>query len=110
MLILTSFIVGLTEFVAQLPEERIHVIEYGLLGWLITWSISKSKQKISYNRIFIGITLGWSIGFLDEIVQYILPNRVYDIRDVILNGLSATIGLLFFITSHRLQIDNGKKA
>lgn len=86
-------------FFTRLPEEKIHVVEYGLLGWLIGWSLF--EPAFSINRIGFAILLGWTIGLCDEIIQYFLPNRVYDIRDVTLNGLSTTLGL-FFIGLSRL--------
>ena len=96
LILIISFIT-LTATVTNLPEERMHVIEYGLLGWLIGWSLSSSPM--TFCRIFSGALLGWTIGLGDEIIQYFLPNRVYDIRDVILNGVSVTLGLIFFMTS-----------
>lgn len=96
-LILTLCFITLIATVTRLPEERMHVIQYGLLGWLISWSLSDSPM--TFCRVLLGVLLGWAIGLGDEIIQYFLPNRVYDIRDVILNGVSATLGLLFFMTS-----------
>ncbi len=97
-LILIACFITLTMTVTRLPEERIHVIEYGLLGLLIGWSQSTSKSFLI--RIILGTLLGWTIGFGDEIIQYFLPNRVYDIRDVILNGISTMLGLIIFFTSN----------
>ena len=95
--VLTLCFVALIIIVTEFPEEKMHVIEYGLLGWLIAWAMSTSP--ILLHHALIGILLGWGIGFGDEIIQYFLPNRVYDIRDVFLNGISVTIGFLFFFTS-----------
>jgi len=88
-----------------MPEEKIHVVEYGILGWLIGWSLSISPMSIQ--RIILAIVLGWSIGFGDEIIQYFLPNRVYDIRDVLLNGVSATLGLFYHLTSNLGPVSEG---
>jgi len=96
-LILAGCFISLANIVARMPEERMHLIEYGLLGWLIGWSLEGCRMTVG--RVCLAITLGWSIGLGDEIIQYFLPNRVYDLRDVILNGLSVTLGLLFFLTS-----------
>ena len=94
-IVLIIFFIALVGSVASLPEEKMHIIEYGLLGWLIAWAIGNNK-KSKFFYMTLGILLGWIIGWGDEIIQYYLPNRVYDIRDVLLNGLSVTIGFLFF--------------
>ena len=95
--VLTLSFIGLIITVTQFPEEKMHVIEYGLLGWLIAWAISSTPVLL--HHALLGLLLGWGIGFGDEIIQYFLPNRVYDIRDVVLNGISITLGFLFFFTS-----------
>ena len=96
-ILLTICFIALIITVTEFPEEKMHVIEYGLLGWLIAWAMSSSHLHI--RNILLGLLLGWGIGFGDEIIQYFLPNRVYDIRDVVLNGISITIGFFFFFTS-----------
>jgi len=101
-LILTLCFIILTVTVTGSPEERVHVIEYGMLGWLIGWS--QAEPKITPSRFWLALFLGWTIGFGDEIIQYFLPNRVYDIRDIILNGVSANLGLFFFFTPEIEQV------
>jgi VanZ family protein len=100
-IVLTLCFIGVILTVTEFPEEKMHVIEYGLLGWLIAWAISSSSPVLFYHAL-LGLLLGWCIGFGDEIIQYFLPNRFYDIRDVALNGISVTIGLLYYLSSlHR---------
>lgn len=76
-----------TEFVA----EKIHVIEYAILSFIIYHCIGKGESK---GRIYFRILLiGFSVGLVDEMIQYILPNRVFDIKDIFLNFSSASLGL-----------------
>jgi len=70
------------------PEERIHFLEYGILGALIFKATGKgTKQNI------FAIILLFIIAVIDELIQYILPNRVGDIRDIVMNLTGGVIGL-----------------
>lgn len=76
----------------ELPIERIHFIEYGLLSILIFRALRHNlRDKSIY--VWSGIAV-FCLGLLDEGIQYLLPNRVYDTRDVIVNGIAGILGLL----------------
>ena len=69
------------------PEEAIHFLEYGLLGYFI---FNALKLKIRDKTIFISaFLLGSLIGIFDEILQWIVKQRYWDFRDVGLNALSS---------------------
>jgi len=91
LLILSSaYAIGLSRI--KLPIERIHFIEYGLLGLLIFRALRHNiRDKSLY--LWSGMAV-FGLGFLDEGIQYILPNRVYETRDVIVNGIAGILGLL----------------
>ena len=38
--------------------------------------------------------LAATIGYVDELIQWLLPTRVYDLRDVGMNALGAVLGTL----------------
>ena len=69
--------------------ERIHFIEYAVLGLLISRAV--------YVRTLHGIIsiccLIILIGVVDEIIQWFLPNRVGDMRDVFMNSVGGLSGL-----------------
>ena len=69
--------------------ERIHFIEYAVLGLLISRTVN---VRILHGMIYTGclVTL---IGAVDEIIQWFLPNRVGDIRDVFMNSVGGLSGL-----------------
>ncbi len=75
-----------------LPEERIHILQYGLLAILVrralAWHTSEARQYLGALLITAALGLG------DELVQGILPTRVYDTRDVAINAVSATLALV----------------
>lgn len=90
------------------PEERLHFLTYGLAGWLICWSMegtsvfSNTPQKGALLRQIsiwlIPCLLVWIAGGVDELIQWWLPNRVFDIRDIVFNGTAGMVGVALFGT------------
>ena len=78
--------------IIPLPIERIHFIEYGILGWLVWRASGKGKRGFALSMGYI-----LAISVLDEVIQGILPNRVYDIRDIWMNVTGGCIGLVLGI-------------
>ena len=69
--------------------ERIHFIEYAVLGILISRAVDvRTLQGIIYTGCLITL-----IGAVDEIIQWFLPNRVGDMRDVFMNSVGGVSGL-----------------
>ena len=69
--------------------ERIHFIEYAVLGLLI----SRAVNVRTLHEIISTCGLIILIGVVDEIIQWFLPNRVGDMRDVIMNSVGGLSGL-----------------
>ena len=69
--------------------ERIHFIEYAVLGLLI----SRAVNVRTMHGIIAACSLITLIGVVDEIIQWFLPNRVGDMRDVIMNSFGGLSGL-----------------
>ena len=83
----------------QYPEEKIHFIEYGFLAYLVFKAIRVDIQKpIVYGYAFLLTSI---FGWIDEGIQYCLPNRYYQIEDVILNCVSAALGLFLVFVFER---------
>jgi VanZ family protein len=69
------------------PEEAIHFIEYGLLGFFLFRAF---RHHIDDKSIyFAAFLMGTLVGTFDEILQWIVPGRYFDLRDVGLNALSS---------------------
>ena len=69
--------------------ERIHFIEYAVLGLLI----SRTVDVRTLSGIICTGCLITLIGAVDEIIQWFLPNRVGDMRDVFMNSVGGLSGL-----------------
>ncbi|MFQ6038790.1 MAG: VanZ family protein, partial [Candidatus Aminicenantales bacterium] len=69
------------------PEEAIHFLEYGLLGFLLFRAL---RFRIPDHGVFLAAFLvGATVGIFDEVLQWIIPLRYWDFRDVGLNALSS---------------------
>lgn len=73
------------------PEEKIHFIEYGVVGLLAdaaspaSWS---PRKRFLLCELFV-VAAGWT----DEGIQGLLPNRYYDLRDVAFNAAAGVMAL-----------------
>ena len=74
------------------PIEKIHFVQYGFLAFFVFRALACDFKKfIPYMGAFLITTL---VGYGDELIQGILPNRHYDDRDVMLNAISAGLALV----------------
>ncbi|MGQ9617685.1 MAG: VanZ family protein [Candidatus Aminicenantia bacterium] len=67
-------------FRIKLPEEKIHLIEYFFLGFLLFKDYF--KRKIS---LFLSIFVLFIVATFEEFFQLLLPDRIFDTRDILFN-------------------------
>lgn len=74
-------------------EERTHLFEYALVAALVHEALlerrDNGRRVPAPATLALVISLG--LGWLDEGVQSLLPNRVFDLIDVAFNSLAATM-------------------
>ena len=88
------------------PEEAIHFIEYGLLGFFLFRAL---RHHIDDNSIYLAaFLLGTFVGTFDEILQWIVPGRYFDLRDVGLNALSSALFQILLWKGFRVKLPNDK--
>ena len=76
------------------PIERVHMIEYALLGYLV---FRDNFKKPKLNRKFLlSLLVLVIVGIIDEAIQYFLPFRVFDLRDIVMNTVSSLGGIALF--------------
>ena len=84
------------------PEARSHLFEYGLVGVLIHHALL--ERRANGRRVLLPALLAAVatalLGWVDEGIQAVLPNRVYDILDV---GRNAAFGLMAITASAVIQ-------
>lgn len=109
-LVLLVGILGVTAYLLpsiKYPEERIHFVEYAVLGVLLYFAL---REKIQGRRALFCIPVViFFVGLGDELIQGILPNRVYDFRDVLMNLAGGILGELILITLNP-ELIKGKKS
>jgi hypothetical protein len=73
--------------------ERTHLAEYGIAAWL-AWRAVRPHVSGTFAAYAAAVLIGTAIGWGDELVQGLLPNRVYDLRDVAMNAAGALLGIV----------------
>ena len=87
------------------PEERTHLFEYGVVAVLIYQALRERARggagvrAPALSALVVATLLGW----LDEGIQALLPNRVYDNFDVLSNGIAALIGIVGSVVVGRVN-------
>lgn len=90
LLIATPLLVmGVLAYHLPVAEERIHFLQYGLLGLLVV----KTTRTRSLAQLLAMAVFVVAIGCGDELIQWWLPNRVGDWRDVGINALAGSLGV-----------------
>ena len=80
----TTVMVLWTFSLRRSPEEAVHLLEYGVLAILLHRAL---RPTMPNNLVFIAAALiGALVGTVDEVIQWISPSRVWDWRDLVLNG------------------------
>lgn len=79
----------------EIPEERTHLVEYGVLGVLIHEALTERARQ--GRRVPVpavdAIVATAALGLLDECIQAVLPSRVFDVRDILFNALAGTMAV-----------------
>ena len=91
-LVLLAIYGYLQKYHCKFPAERLHLIEYGLLACL-----SYRALRLDFSRApayVLAFLISAAFGYLDEMIQYVLPNRVFESRDVMTNVIASALGLL----------------
>ncbi|MBN2407785.1 MAG: VanZ family protein [Elusimicrobia bacterium] len=84
----------------RILEEKVHLIKYGILGWLAVEDMLKSGFRIKSGIL---TALAWCLAVVcvDEGIQWFLPWRVGDPRDVLFALIGGGWGILLFISALR---------
>ena len=77
------------------PEERTHLIEYGVVGVFIYEALA---ERASHGRRIplpplLAVISTAALGLLDECIQPILPSRVFDPLDILFNVLAGAMAV-----------------
>jgi hypothetical protein len=83
------------------PEERTHLIEYGVVAAVIHQALQERVRNGRRVPAPAALTVAVTalLGTLDECIQAMLPNRVFDVRDIGFNALAG-----FMVIAARLAL------
>lgn len=95
---------GLLLLWLRTPEEAMHFVEYGAVAVLFYEALAERRRSATRTgttpwlpvripaagALVLTIAAGW----LDEGIQYLLPERYYDLRDVALNAAAGALALV----------------
>ena len=77
---------------SRFPAERLHLVEYGLMGYVLLRALRLDLRRAwAYPASFVLAVL---VGIGDECIQWALPQRFFEVKDIQLNALSVALGLL----------------
>ena len=70
-------------------------MEYGVVAILVHAALTERKRNglVVPNPAVTAILMTCALGIVDESVQYFLPNRVFDLRDMLVNVLAAIMAI-----------------
>ena len=110
-LITLTGILGIILHHMKVPEERVHFLEFGILALLLRKTFS--FQYSLPGQYTLAILLTVLVGISDEVLQYFLPSRYFDLRDIAFNSLAAVFAIFYFEIHREPRINvlpNGAKS
>jgi len=77
-------------------EERSHLMEYSVVGALIYQALSERHRNGRHVPLpaLLALVATTFFGVLDEAIQWLLPNRVFDPIDILFNFLAGFLAIL----------------
>ncbi len=91
-----------TIHLSHYPEEAVHLLEYGLLAYLVFKALSHRVRDWTVYISAVGLTA--FIGTGDEFIQWLVPTRVWDYRDVQINAAAGAFFLIAISKGIRPEI------
>jgi hypothetical protein len=82
---------GMVWYLSGVPDEVVHLAEYGALSLLVWRALPRSRQSARLATLSAGV-----IGLIDEAIQGITPGRFFDVRDLLVNFIAAALPLWLF--------------
>jgi VanZ family protein len=76
--------------------ERFHFIEYGLVTWLFFRAVQPREGEVAdASTLLLPLLAGLLVGTADEAVQWYVPGRIGELRDILIDGGAVAAGLIF---------------
>lgn len=72
-----------------------HLFNYGVLAYLIARAVMW-KAAITPKYLVFAFLVSFIYGISDEVHQYFVPMRTFQVSDLVVNGIGAIVGLKIF--------------
>jgi VanZ family protein len=82
---------GLVWSLRHNTEEALHCVQYAVLGTLLSRALGRHLGGLT--GYAAAAMAGIGLGIIDELIQWLVPGRTFDYRDLGINGLSAVLAL-----------------
>ncbi len=86
-------------FLSHFPAERLHLLEYGLLGGL-AFRATRERSGVLHRGLRVAAFVA-TVSLLDEALQGVIHDRYYDNKDLLVNFLSGILGAATFFLAGR---------
>lgn len=87
-LVIVFILSGVVSYMMVCANEIIHLVEYAILGYLFA--------AVPAVGVIWSLVIASGIGILDEVIQFLLPNRYFELRDVAMNIVSVVVGVIIY--------------
>ena len=105
LLAIFAVFIGYIYALREIPEEAIHLGEYGLLGILVYRALTHRVRDFS---IYLAAAMVVAmIGVIDEYIQWLTPSRVFDLRDIRTNAVAGALSQIAIFAGLRPRIISG---
>jgi VanZ family protein len=110
LLLAMAAIYGLIIVRLDIIQERIHFVQYGAVAGLVHEALRERRPRAGAGwAAALGAAAFTAVaGWIDELLQALMPNRVYDPRDIGFNALAGALAA--FTMSARLELRRGAGA
>lgn len=78
------------------PVERSHLVEYGVVAVLTYAALTERRRnggRVPFPALLAILSAAF-VGLVDEVIQWFLPNRVFDPIDIVFNAGAAVMAIL----------------
>ncbi|MEO0585225.1 MAG: VanZ family protein [Bacteroidota bacterium] len=75
--------------------ERSHLIEYSVLAIFLHMALLEraKHRRLPLSPVLLSWLMASFLGILDESIQYVIPNRVFDPEDIVFNVMAVSMAL-----------------
>ncbi len=77
-------------------DKGLHLVEFTLLGFLLSFGFFLSFGSSVRVKSVFTLASGILLGCLDELHQYFVPERSFEVLDIVADSIGIIIGLIAF--------------